>query len=70
MAFLLHISPSSQMYLDCVAGYKEKSSRLFESLVYFVEKLSLGSLKEAANQFPGSADATVFTPRELDDYDR
>ena len=56
--------------LSHVSDYKEKSSHLFESLVYFVEKLSLGSLQEAAKQFPGKVDTSCFTPRELDDYNR
>ena len=43
---------------------------MFESLVYFVEKLSLGSLQEAAKQFPGKVDASCFTPSELGDYNR
>ena len=43
---------------------------MFESLVYFVEKLSLGSLQEAAKQFPGKVDASYFTPSELGDYNR
>ena len=53
-----------------ISDYKDKSSCLFESLVYFVEKLSLGSLQEAAQLFPGKVDASFFTPKELDDYNR
>jgi hypothetical protein len=56
--------------LSVVADYKDKSSRLFDSLVYFVEKLSLDGLEMAAKQFPGNVSAASFTPKEKDDYNR
>ncbi|XP_076445486.1 DNA-dependent protein kinase catalytic subunit-like [Babylonia areolata] len=52
------------------ADYQEKSSQVFDSVVYFVDKLSLGSLQDAASLFPGKVDTSIFTPKELDDYNR
>ncbi|KAI8501204.1 hypothetical protein Bbelb_212990, partial [Branchiostoma belcheri] len=57
------LSPS-----DVLSGSGKKPSQLFTALEFFLTKLALSDIDAAARCFESHGAATLFTPRETEDY--
>ena len=43
---------------------------MFRAINHFVEKLALEDIEAAAKLFDNKLQSTIFTPREVDEYNR
>lgn len=52
-----------------IVGKETTTSKVFESVEYFLDNLALGDIETAAGLFPCTSD-NFFSPREIDEYNR